>query len=1412
MKKNYKRILIILVLIFIWAFSFITVYGQNTVININGAVEYQVIDGFGGSESWRLPKTSSMYSTLFDDLGASILRFQMFAYTESLPDQLGDEARDNDNNDPFAIDWNNVSTGVIDSFTPLIKAANSGGVTVIATTWSPPAWMKQSNLVEDSSDFIAGYEDEVVEFIIIWLKGLEQRGAYVDYVTIQNEPDNLPPWPGCKYTSSQIVDIVKRLGARIQQENLSTKVYATDTTHLGSTLTNYFGAICNDSVAKNYVDFLATHPYGTEFYPVDNAIPNWTSAANFTNNCGKNLWQTEFAGKGNESTWTHAFEQIQHLHNALFYGQVNAWLTYELYDNRDIGHGTIDAGGPHPKFYTLKQYYKYVRPGAIRIDTQSGDNDVLVTSFKHNSDNTVTIVAINRKTSAESVGFNFSNISGLSNLDVIRTSATENSVNLGQVAVSNNSFTYNLPAESVTTFTGTMGGGVPTDTTPPTITSFDAQPRTTTDTTTVSWTVTDNQGLKRIEVWRTTDNNGQPDSNNWAQIYTELAAGIIDTGNYPDTPTLGTYWYGIHALDTADNLRTENAPIRVVLTSTQLPLSPKPGIYSFFNKNRFNWSNSDDANMDELTYNFIDGATFAVTWADCEPSEDNYDWSLIDRVVSKATVNNKKVNIALFTTGYFPNWLSNKNGFQTFSTTYTHSGQNVVLALPWNIIYKQHFYDFIGELGRRYNNNSNIQYIAISGAGVINNGAETTQSLPSVNFLSKFSELKNLGFSEAVMIQTWQDFIDEYVRAFPNKYLTLYPHLSYPDNATSSSDWNSALAINLMNYTVGKYGNRIIFINTFGNANGWWDNMTQRILNNNISAETDRLVNHMITLKGQTIIGRQVDRWSEAGDYTVITKIGSLGKALSNAHNLSMQIIEIWAEDIMTPWAPNDTSTEKSCWDEIQIAHQCFGQNNVSDCNLLNNYSQIQYSSTINGCTEVQPPYIFCGDNTCNGAETCSSCPQDCGICPDTIPPTITSFDVQPRNTTITAIVSWSATDNQELSQVEVWRTTDLSGQPDSGNWTQIHTKAVSGITDTGQYLDTPFVGTYWYGIHVVDTTGNIGTENSPIQVVVTGTQPPPPTCGDNSCNGIETCSTCPQDCGACPPPTPFCGDNSCNGIETCSTCPGDCGSCPPPPPTCGDRFCNGFETCFSCPSDCGSCPPPPPPPDIIPPVVTSFDVQPRNTTGSVTITWNVTENVNLYKTEVWRTTDNNGQPDSNNWIQIYYKSATRITDTGQYLDTPFVGTYWYGIHAIDLAGNVGIEGSSISATITIPQPPPPICGDNDCNGTETCSTCPQDCGTCPPPPDTIPPPTDDDKLENPLDSDDLGELISRAGGLLRPIAISLGIIMIIWGGVVTITSVGSEERLKKGKRILIFSLIGTAIVFLSSFIIDLVKEWFSDL
>src|SRR5262245_41410320 len=60
--------------------------------------------------------------------------------------------------------------------------------------------------------------------------------------------------------------------------------------------------------------------------------------------------------------------------------------------------------------------------------------------------------------------------------------------------------------------------------------------------------------------------------------------------------------------------------------------------------------------------------------------------------------------------------------------------------------------------------------------------------------------------------------------------------------------------------------------------------------------------------------------------------------------------------------------------------------------------------------------------------------------------------------------------------------------------------------------------------------------------------------CGDEICRSGETCSNCPEDCGACN----ICGDGICAFGETCSNCATDCGVCPPPAPNLVSRDYDG--------------------------------------------------------------------------------------------------------------------------------------------------------------------------------------------------------------------------------------------------------------
>jgi hypothetical protein len=62
------------------------------------------------------------------------------------------------------------------------------------------------------------------------------------------------------------------------------------------------------------------------------------------------------------------------------------------------------------------------------------------------------------------------------------------------------------------------------------------------------------------------------------------------------------------------------------------------------------------------------------------------------------------------------------------------------------------------------------------------------------------------------------------------------------------------------------------------------------------------------------------------------------------------------------------------------------------------------------------------------------------------------------------------------------------------------------------------------------------------------------PWCGDSTCNGLETESSCPRDCD-------YCGNGSCSASESLYSCPRDCGWC-------GDGYCAPGE---SCSLDCGT-------------------------------------------------------------------------------------------------------------------------------------------------------------------------------------------------------------------------------------------------
>jgi len=104
---------------------------------------------------------------------------------------------------------------------------------------------------------------------------------------------------------------------------------------------------------------------------------------------------------------------------------------------------------PTSSFYTSKNYYKFIRPGALRIRTATNNQDVLVSAFEHPENKTLTVVVINKSLLAKSVRLYGNNLP--SGFQAFRTTENENCKEISSITGD----VFILPPRSVTTFYST---------------------------------------------------------------------------------------------------------------------------------------------------------------------------------------------------------------------------------------------------------------------------------------------------------------------------------------------------------------------------------------------------------------------------------------------------------------------------------------------------------------------------------------------------------------------------------------------------------------------------------------------------------------------------------------------------------------------------------------------------------------------------------------------------------------------------------------------------------------------------------------------------------------------------------------------------------------------------------------------
>jgi hypothetical protein len=100
---------------------------------------------------------------------------------------------------------------------------------------------------------------------------------------------------------------------------------------------------------------------------------------------------------GHPNSWDGALTLAGNIYNALVYGNASAWLFWSFTASRESeAFGLVVDNEPTSRFDVSKQFYRFIRHGAVRVDVSSSDPDVPCAAFKNEREGTLAVLLINK--------------------------------------------------------------------------------------------------------------------------------------------------------------------------------------------------------------------------------------------------------------------------------------------------------------------------------------------------------------------------------------------------------------------------------------------------------------------------------------------------------------------------------------------------------------------------------------------------------------------------------------------------------------------------------------------------------------------------------------------------------------------------------------------------------------------------------------------------------------------------------------------------------------------------------------------------------------------------------------------------------------------------------------------------------
>jgi glucosylceramidase len=291
---------------------------------------------------------------------------------------------------------------------PFIKqaiAAAGGNLTLFATPWSPPAWMKTNNDMEHGGKLKHEYDQTWANFFVKFIKAYEKEGIPIWGLSLQNEPMANQKWESCIYTAEDERDFIKNfLGPTLHKDGLADKkLIIWD--HNRDLIYQRASTIYEDPEAAKYVWGTGFHWYVRDVFDnvklVNEAFPNKNLL--FTEGCSDRF----DASTVNDWKWGEVYgkSMVNDFNNGIV-----GWTDWNILLDQTGGPNHVGNFCFAPiiadtktgdltymnSYYYIGHFSKFIRPGAKRVTSSSNRDQLLTTAFM-NKNNKLVVIVLNLK-------------------------------------------------------------------------------------------------------------------------------------------------------------------------------------------------------------------------------------------------------------------------------------------------------------------------------------------------------------------------------------------------------------------------------------------------------------------------------------------------------------------------------------------------------------------------------------------------------------------------------------------------------------------------------------------------------------------------------------------------------------------------------------------------------------------------------------------------------------------------------------------------------------------------------------------------------------------------------------------------------------------------------------------------------